>query len=63
MDGLQTTGDLTLCRYLFLFQEWEVFTGLLVSEARGTAAEMKEGLPKWLDVERAVAVTMIQVDL
>lgn len=40
-----------------------MFTGLLVAEVRGTAAELMDGLPKWLDADRAFAVTMLQVRL
>ena len=42
-------------------QEWEVFTGLLVSEVRNTTSELREGLPKWIDEDRVLAVSMLQV--
>ncbi|KAF2362508.1 ATPase dynein-related AAA domain [Trinorchestia longiramus] len=45
---------------LFQKNEWEVFTGLLVSEVRGSPAELKETLPKWIDSERAFQMAILQ---
>ncbi|XP_018025771.1 cytoplasmic dynein 2 heavy chain 1, partial [Hyalella azteca] len=45
---------------MFQKNEWEVFTGLMVSEVRGSPAELKETLPKWIDDERAFAVATLQ---
>ncbi|XP_076054654.1 dynein cytoplasmic heavy chain beethoven [Oratosquilla oratoria] len=45
---------------LFHEHEWEAFTGQLVTDVRADASEMKEGLAKWLDEERAFAVALLK---
>ena len=42
---------------LFVSQEWELFTGMVVSDAKSDA----RGIPSWLEEDRAQPVALLQV--
>ncbi|XP_069942834.1 cytoplasmic dynein 2 heavy chain 1 isoform X1 [Cherax quadricarinatus] len=45
---------------LFRENEWEAFIGQLVTDVRTDATEVKEALPKWIDEERAFAISLLK---
>ncbi|XP_037796301.1 LOW QUALITY PROTEIN: cytoplasmic dynein 2 heavy chain 1-like [Penaeus monodon] len=45
---------------LFQKNEWQAFTGQLVTDVKADATELKEALPNWIDEERAFAVALLR---
>ncbi|XP_069998938.1 cytoplasmic dynein 2 heavy chain 1 isoform X2 [Penaeus vannamei] len=44
----------------FQKNEWQAFTGQLVTDVKADASELKEALPNWIDEERAFAVALLR---
>lgn len=65
MDVFDSTMNEVLCRHsvfkceCFDQQEWEGFTGTLVSDMK---AEGGRGIPSWIDQERQTAVANLKVN-
>ncbi|CAG0920502.1 unnamed protein product, partial [Notodromas monacha] len=45
---------------MFHNQEWEAFTGMLVTDVKLDVAEAKATLPSWINEERALAVSLLK---
>ena len=46
---------------LLLPQEWEAFSGQLVTDIKANPAAMRYALPQWVDEERTLSVTTLKV--
>ncbi|GFR12638.1 cytoplasmic dynein 2 heavy chain 1 [Trichonephila clavata] len=46
---------------LFEEQEWEAFTGILLTEAKFEPEELKSSLPSWVEEERGIAIALLKV--
>ncbi|CAL1265870.1 unnamed protein product [Larinioides sclopetarius] len=45
---------------LFEEQEWEAFTGILMTEAKFDPEELKASLPSWVEEERGIAIALLK---